>query len=176
MVGSVVGNRTNFSTLLTWSGTEADATGLTRNQFVWQPARLKLLRFIRRSFYLVGNWSVIDNKRRMIMATISDGKLSTSNNIYIPPINDSLKKAVAEYYEWNGDKSCHPVKFVVNKMPGKYKMLLVRFTDKDKNKMSSLMDYQTWADGHWDVTEVDAVPRECEKCMVNEFENSEEYL
>jgi len=105
------------------------------------------------------------------MTTISKPK-----NDWIPSINDELKKAVNEYYEWNGDLSSHPVKFVVNKMPGKYKMLLVRFTDKHKNKMSSLMEYQRWADGHWDVTEIDAVPRECEKCMVNEFENSEDYL
>lgn len=110
------------------------------------------------------------------MIEIDGIKLSPMTDTYIPPINEKLKKAVSEYYEWNGDISCHPVRFVVNKMPGKYKMLLVRFTDKDKNKMSSLMDYQTWADGHWDVTEIDAVPRSCEKCMVTEFENSEDYL
>ena len=61
-------------------------------------------------------------------------------------------------------------------MPGKYKMLLVRFTDKDKRKMSSLMEYQTWADGHWDVTEIDAIGRDCEQMMIDEFVNCEEYL
>lgn len=110
------------------------------------------------------------------MITIDGIKLSPMTDTYIPPINDKLKQAVKEYYEWNGDLSSHPVRFVINKMPGKYKMLLVRFTDKDKNKMSALMDYRTWADGHWDVTEIDAVPRHCEKCMVSEFENSEDYL
>ena len=92
------------------------------------------------------------------MVTIDGIKLSESGDVYIPPINEELKKAVREYYEWHGDSTARPVKFVVNKMPGKFKELLVRFTDAHKVKMSSLMDYQTWADGHWDVIEVDAVP------------------
>ena len=95
---------------------------------------------------------------------------------WIPPIDDELKRAVTEYYEWNGDRNAKPIKFIVNKIPGKYKMLLVRFIDKDGNKLSSLMEYQRWADGHWDVTEIDAIGRELEKMMVDEFVNCEEYL
>lgn len=93
-----------------------------------------------------------------------------------PKIDDQLKKAVTEYYEYQGDTKAEPVRFVVNKMPGQYKMLLVRFTDEQGHEMSALMEYQEWADGHWDVTEIDPRPRECEECMVKDFEESEEYL
>lgn len=110
------------------------------------------------------------------MITIDGIELTPMTDTYIPPITDKLKEAVKEYYEWNGDRNAKPIKFVVNKMPGKFKELLVRFIDKDNVKMSALMDYRTWADGHWDVTEVDVVQRPCEKCMVSEFENSEDFL
>lgn len=96
-----------------------------------------------------------------------------------PKIDDQLKKAVTEYYEYQGDTDAVPVRFVTNKMPGKYKMLLVRFTDqqgKEPVEMSALMEYQEWKDGHWDVTEMDVRPRKCEDCMVKDFEESEEYL
>ena len=91
-------------------------------------------------------------------------------------IDDRLKKAVTEYYEWQGDRKAKPVRFVVNKMPGKYKMLLVRFTDEQGNKMSSLMEYQEWKDGHWDVTEIFVSEREDEDQLVKGFEESEEYF
>ena len=91
-------------------------------------------------------------------------------------IDDQLKKAVTEYYEWQGDKKAKPVRFVVNKMPGKYKMLLVRFTDEQGNKMSSLMEYQEWKDGHWDVTEIFVSERADEDRLVKGFEESEEYF
>lgn len=97
----------------------------------------------------------------------------------MPKIDDQLKKAVTEYYEYQGDTDAVPVRFVTNKMPGKYKMLLVRFTDqqgKEPVEISALMEYQEWKDGHWDVTEMDVRPRECEECMVKDFEESEEYL
>jgi hypothetical protein len=96
-----------------------------------------------------------------------------------PKIDDQLKKAVTEYYEYQGDTDAVPVRFVTNKMPGKYKMLLVRFTDqqeKEPVEMSALMVYQEWNDGHWDVTEMDVRPRECEDCLVRDFEESEEYI
>lgn len=97
----------------------------------------------------------------------------------MPKIDDQLKKAVTEYYEYQGDTDAVPVRFVTNKMPGKYKMLLVRFTDrqgKEPVEMSALMEYQEWKDGHWDVTEMDVRPRECEECMVKDFEESEEFI
>lgn len=96
-----------------------------------------------------------------------------------PKIDDQLKKAVTEYYEYQGDTDAVPVRFVTNKMPGKYKMLLVRFTDqqeKEPVEMSALMEYQEWNDGHWDVTEMDVRPRKCEECLVRDFEESEEYI
>ena len=91
-------------------------------------------------------------------------------------IDDQIKKAVREYYDWHSNKRGRPVKFVTNKMPGQYKMLLVRFTDKDGTKMSGLMEFQHWNDGHWDVTEIYAVARQDEDWMVQGFVNSEEYL
>ena len=97
----------------------------------------------------------------------------------MPKIDDQLKKAVREYYEYQGDADAVPVRFVTNKMPGKYKMLLVRFTDqqgKEPEEMSALMEYQEWNDGHWDVTEMDVIPRKCEDCLVRNFEESEDYI
>ena len=93
-----------------------------------------------------------------------------------PTIDDQLKKAVAEYYEWHGETKAKPVRFVVNKMPGQYKMLLVRFTDEQGDKMSALMTYEHWKDGHWDVTEFYVSERECEECLVKNFEESEDYI
>jgi len=100
-------------------------------------------------------------------------------NLNNPQIDDQLKKAVAEYYEYQGDTDATPIRFVTNKMPGKYKMLLVRFTDqqaKVPENMSSLMTWEHWNDGHWDVTEMDVLPRRCEDCLVRNFEESEDYL
>ena len=99
-----------------------------------------------------------------------------------------LEKAVNEYYEWQGDRNIHIVKFVENKksarqtvkegekrIPG-YQLLLVRFIDDRNRKLSAFMEFTHWADGHWDVTEVDYFYRECEKCFVKAFEKSEEYV
>lgn len=99
-----------------------------------------------------------------------------------------LEKAVREYYEWQGDRNMHIVRFVENKPSAKrrseelskkcegYRLLLVRFIDEKKRKLSAFMEYTHWADGHWDVTEVDYFYRECEKCFVRAFEKSEEYV
>ena len=91
-------------------------------------------------------------------------------------IDDQLKKAVKEYYDWHHNKNSRPVKFVVNNMHGPYTMLLVRFNDERGTKMSGLMYFTHWKDGHWDVTEAYAVERESEEELVDGFENSEEYL
>ena len=109
----------------------------------------------------------------------------------MPKIDDQLRKAVTEYYEYQGDADAEPIRFVENKHSasfreeqtgrkiGSYDLLLVRFTDKqgeEPMEMSALMEYQEWNDGHWDVTEMDARPRKCEDCMVRGFEESEEYI
>ena len=86
-----------------------------------------------------------------------------------------LRKAVTEYYEWHGSRKIHLFAIAVNKKSD-YKMLHVHFIDENEVRMSSLMTYQPWADGHYDVTEVEAVEREEEKAMVEAFENSEEYI
>ena len=106
-------------------------------------------------------------------------------------IDDQLRKAVTEYYEYQGDADAEPIRFVENKHSKEireavngegfcgYTMLLVRFTDKQGKEpveMSALMDYQEWNDGHWDVTEMDARPRKCEDCLIRQFEESEEFI
>lgn len=103
-------------------------------------------------------------------------------------IDDQLKKAVREYYEYQGDTKAVPIRFVENKHSarfreeqtgrkiGGYDLLLVRFTDASGNKMSALMEYTDWKDGHWDVTEIFTTDRDCENVMVSDFEESEEYI
>lgn len=103
-------------------------------------------------------------------------------------IDDQLKKAVREYYEYQGDTKAVPVRFVENKHSsgfreeqtgrkiGGYDLLLVRFTDEAGDKMSALMEYTDWKDGHWDVTEIIAELRQCEDRMVKDFEESEDYI
>ncbi len=43
-------------------------------------------------------------------------------------------------------------------------------------KYSSLVFFDQWADGHYDVTEMEYARREGEQEMIEEFENSEEYI
>jgi len=88
----------------------------------------------------------------------------------------ALRKAVREYYAWHGDRKIEPVGFITNKKSGDFKLLLVRFTDENGMELSSLMTYQEWADGHWDVTEEEVVPRQCEQKMVSAFENSQDFV
>ena len=106
----------------------------------------------------------------------------------MPKIDDQLKKAVKEYYEYQGDTKAKPIRFIENKHSkeiregvngkgfGGYLMLLVRFVDEDGNKMSSLMDYTHWKDGHWDVTEQEYCFLCEEEIMVRVFEESEEFI
>ena len=115
--------------------------------------------------------------------TFPDGtkaKCPRAFNIQANPIsklfNDPmLRKAVTEYYEWHGSRRIHLYAIAVNKKSG-YKMLHVHFIDSNEVRLSSLMEYQPWADGHYDVTEVYVCEREDEKEMVEGFENSEEYV
>jgi len=81
-----------------------------------------------------------------------------------------LVKAVKEHFWWQGDRSSHPVRFVKD-LSG-YERLLVRFTDAQGEKMSGLMDFMSWKDGHWDVHESESVPREYEAKFVAKFEHS----
>ena len=106
----------------------------------------------------------------------------------MPKIDDQLKKAVREYYEYHGESKAVPVRFVENKHSanfreehtgrkiGGYDLLLVRFTDEAGDKMSALMEYTDWKDGHWDVTEIFTACRDCENSMVSDFEESEDYI
>ena len=106
----------------------------------------------------------------------------------MPKIDDQLKKAVKEYYEYQGDTKAKPIRFVENKHSkeiregvngkgfGGHLMLLVRFVDDNGYEMSSLMDYTNWKDGHWDVTEQEYCFRNEEETMIKTFEDSEEFI
>ena len=91
-------------------------------------------------------------------------------NIHDP----NLKKALRDYYDYLGDGKAKAIKIIKNKH-SEVSMLLVRFKDSDGDEMSALMDFQEWADGHIDVTEVFTAEREDEAEMVKGFEESEEY-
>ena len=91
------------------------------------------------------------------------------------PVN--LKESVKAYYMFQNGINAHPVKVVTNKYKNTLQLLLVRFKDIDykiPRKMSSLMTFQEWADGHWDVSEVEFTNREDEQNMVDYFVNSYE--
>ena len=84
---------------------------------------------------------------------------------------EGLRKAVREYYEWHGDKRSFAIHIYTNR--SKDQMVLARFVDEDGDKLSSLMFFDAWADGHYDVKESYAFPRECEKRMVDSFKASD---
>lgn len=86
----------------------------------------------------------------------------------------SVKKTVREYYSYMGENHTKVIGIIKNKYSD-YDMLLVRFSDSNGQEMSSLLDYQEWADGHIDVTEVFTAFRIDEESMVNDFEESKEY-
>ena len=52
----------------------------------------------------------------------------------------------------------------------------MRIVDENGCKFSALMSTQSWADGHWDVTEEFYCEREDEQEMIRNFEESEEYV
>lgn len=84
---------------------------------------------------------------------------------------EMLKKAVREYYEWQGDKRSFAIQILKNRSNDR--MVLARFVDGSTGeKTSSLMYFSTWADGHYDVTEYDTIPRDFEDVLVEEFKDS----
>ncbi len=82
----------------------------------------------------------------------------------------ALRKAVREYYDWQGDREVHPVGFVKNR--DDVEMLLVRVTDAQGAEISCLMSCQNWADGHWDVTEMWNADRDREEELVERYRQS----
>lgn len=84
--------------------------------------------------------------------------------------NKQLTAAVNEYYNWNSDRKPKAVKYVYNK--NYTEAILVRFIDGYGIEMSSIMLYQNWADGHYDVTELDFVERADEELMIKAYEES----
>jgi len=82
-----------------------------------------------------------------------------------------LRKAIREYYQWNGDKKIKPVKLVENERG--VRMALVRFTDADGNELSSLVSCWEWGNGKWDVSEMWVFKRECEDVDVEAFKTGE---
>ena len=82
-----------------------------------------------------------------------------------------LRKAILEYYKWNGDQKIKPVKLLQNVNGAE--MALVRFTDAPGDEMSSLMSCMEWKSGKWDVTEMCVFWRECEDYFVGQFMKGE---
>ena len=82
-----------------------------------------------------------------------------------------LRKAIREYYQWNGDKKIKPVKLVENERG--VRMALVRLMDSDENELSSLMSCFEWGNGKWDVWEMWVFERECEDVAVEAFMTGE---
>ena len=79
-------------------------------------------------------------------------------------LNPELRKAVREYYQWNGDKHGSAARIVSR--PGRFGreyMVLAHVTSAEGDKLSTLMFFNSWADGHYDVTEDVPFPRECEE-------------
>lgn len=88
-------------------------------------------------------------------------------------IPEKLKKTIKEYYEYSGEDGAYTVKSVPAKLSScGYEMILVRVTDTEGRKLSTLIDFTEWADGHYEVTEMYHVDRENEKELVKAFMNS----
>ena len=84
---------------------------------------------------------------------------------------EGLRKAVREYYEWHGDKRSFAIRIFENR--SKDRMVLARFVDSCGNKMSSLMFFTGWTDGHYDVSEDEVVIREHEDEFIKNFNDSD---
>lgn len=79
-------------------------------------------------------------------------------------LTPALRKAVREYYEWHGDKHGSAERIVSR--PGRFGreyMVLAHIVNDQGDKLSTLMIYSGWADGHYDVTEIYVFPQEDEK-------------
>ena len=85
---------------------------------------------------------------------------------------ESMVKAVQEYYEWHHQRNIHPIRVLKNKYNDAYQAILVRLIDDYGDKISTLMDFTRWKDGHYDVTEFHAVCRKREKELVSAFVNT----
>ena len=84
---------------------------------------------------------------------------------------EGLRKAVREYHEWHGDKRSFAIRIFRNKSGDE--LVLTRFVDDEGNQMSSLMFFNGWADGHYDVSEYGVVPRDYEETYVDAFKASD---
>lgn len=89
--------------------------------------------------------------------------------------NEELRQAIREYYDYEGARRIHLCNVVTNTKSG-LKRLLVHFMDVDDVKHSALMTYEHWANGDWELTEVDSCYREEEAEMVKAFVESEEFV
>lgn len=85
-----------------------------------------------------------------------------------------LLKAVTEYYDWHGESQAIPVSIIRHKK-GSFDLLLVHFVAEDGTDRSALLYCQHWADGHYDVEEMEDTYREYESEMVENFANSDEF-
>ena len=81
-----------------------------------------------------------------------------------------LRKAIREYYQWHGQKRAKPIRFIKNQ--GDLEAIVVYVTDEYGDRICTLMQFQKWADGHYDVTEFDYADITNEALLVAEFEQS----
>ena len=82
-----------------------------------------------------------------------------------------LRKAVKEYYKWNGDRHGSAVRIVScdGIFGGKMPHVLAHVTEENGEKISTLMEFQEWKDGHFDVTEIGCCGRECEQVYLDNW-------
>ena len=79
-------------------------------------------------------------------------------------LTPALRKAVREYYQWHGDKHGSAVRIVSRPMRfGRDHMVLAHIETDQGDKLSTMMGFNGWADGHYDVTEIYVFPRDVEK-------------
>lgn len=79
-------------------------------------------------------------------------------------LTPALRKAVREYYQWQGDKHGSAQRIVSR--PGRFGreyMVLAHVVNDQGDKLSTMLIYTGWADGHYDVTEIYVFPREREQ-------------
>lgn len=83
---------------------------------------------------------------------------------------EALKEAVRQYYEWHGDKRAHALQILHNQSDDE--LVMVHFVDDFGRKMTSLMYFQGWKDGHYEVSEYDAFIRSREDIWIEDFKQS----
>lgn len=108
--------------------------------------------------------------------TIDTGRIHPGKHKAPSVLRDpALRRAVREHCEFHGDRGVRLMRIVKNRNSD-FQMLLIRVTDENGMKYSSLVFFEQWADGHYEISEMEYARRDGEREMIEEFENSEEYI